>query len=549
MIEQNPTPTIDGSKGAPSILGELRRRGIWKEGTPLRLHLGCGEQHMEGYVNIDYPQENHNVQKPRPDFEADILDLEFPRGSVDEVRLHHVFEHFTRVRALALLIRWREWLRPGGILLIETPDLVGSARTILAPDRPWWHKTSAIRHLAGDQADRWAFHVDHWFPERFQRTLTAMGFEDVRTESVAWTREPHLCNVVATARRSAPDLGRAHQKTVAEEILKESMVAPAEEPMLRVWMRELDEFLATHPGRPAKSGVRLVVFSKDRPYQLDGLLHSMRAHVRDWSEFDLDVLYTTSDADNQAAYAELVRGFGDWPRLNLRREGLFRDDLLDLLEGGEQVLFLVDDAVFTASTSIADAVDLLRKRPDILGVSFRLGGNSRRCYPLGREQKMPAFTSIGGDRISWNWTDADADFGYPLEVSSSLYRVEDLLPILRGESFAGPNSLEDALSRSAVSFRTSRPLLAGMSVAPAFAIPANVVQSTHRNRHGKKSDARTLLQAWKAGLRMDIDALRGVVSDGAHMDWNILPKGFSASSEGSLASKLVAKFRALLSRT
>jgi len=549
MIEPNATPT-EGTKGAPSILDEFRKRGIWKDGSPLRLHLGCGEQHMEGYVNIDYPQENHNVQKPRPDFESDILDLEFPRGSVDEIRLHHVFEHFTRVRALALLIRWREWLRPGGTLLIETPDLVGSARTILAPDTPWWHKTSAIRHLAGDQADKWAFHVDHWFPERFQRTLAAMGFEDVRTESVAWSREPHLCNVIATSKRSAVDLGRASQKASAEEILKESMVAPAEEPMLRVWMRELDEFLAAHPGRPPKKdGVRIVVFSKDRAYQLDGLLRSMRANLADWSEFDLDVLYVASDAENQASYSELARGLGDWQRLNLRREVSFRTDLLDLLEGSEQVLFLVDDAVFTAPTSLSEAAGLLRERPDIVGFSFRLGKNSRRCYPLKREQKLPAFASASGGGISWNWTDADADFGYPLEVSSSLYRLEDILPILQRESFTGPNTLEDVLSRSAVSFRTSRPLLAGLPVAPAFAIPANVVQSTHRNRHGGKLDAGTLLQAWKAGRRMDIEELQGIVPDGAHMEWDVLPKGFSASKNNSMLSTLVAKCRKIFSNS
>ena len=290
-------------------------------------------------------------------------------------------------------------------------------------------------------------------------------------------------------------------------------------------------------------GVRIVVFSKDRPYQLDGLLRSLRAQVRDGSDFDLDVIYATSDAENQAAYGELARGFGDWPRLNLRREVSFRTDLLDLLEGAEQVLFLVDDAVFTAPTSISEAAELLRVRSDVLGFSFRLGGNSRRCHPLKREQKLPAFTLLGGDRISWNWTDADADFGYPLEVSSSLYRVEDILPILRRESFSGPNTLEDLLSRSAASFRTSRPLLVGQSVATAFAIPANVVQSTHRNRHGGEIDARMLLRAWTAGRRMDIDALRGVVPDGAHMDWDILPKEFRPSS---MASRILAHCRKFL---
>lgn len=83
-------------------------------GQPVRLHLGCGEQHFSGYVNIDHPSDQHNVMRSVADIQADVRHLDFPDGSIDEIRLHHVFEHFPRVVALALLIRWHRWLKVGG---------------------------------------------------------------------------------------------------------------------------------------------------------------------------------------------------------------------------------------------------------------------------------------------------------------------------------------------------------------------------------------------------------------------------------------------------
>src|SRR5262249_21774178 len=78
-------------------LSVLKAAGLWQEGEPLRLHLGCGEQHFPGFVNIDYPPEHHRVMQVRADAYANILQMCFPKASVDEIRLHHVFEHFNRV--------------------------------------------------------------------------------------------------------------------------------------------------------------------------------------------------------------------------------------------------------------------------------------------------------------------------------------------------------------------------------------------------------------------------------------------------------------------
>jgi len=225
------------SKGYECPVAELKAKNLWTDTR--RLHLGCGQNRLEGYINIDFPQSEHNVMNVQPDLSADILKLDFPQGTIDEIRLHHVFEHFTRIRALSLLIRWHGWLKDGGILHIETPDIAGCAKT-LASEAPYEVKMRVIRHLSGDQCDSWAFHIDHWFAERFQRTLERFGFEIVSTTPSEYK---NLSNISVIARKTV-SLPRDKLIAAAEELLQESLVSKKhEKKALLVWKRQLQAAL------------------------------------------------------------------------------------------------------------------------------------------------------------------------------------------------------------------------------------------------------------------------------------------------------------------
>lgn len=114
----------------------------------VKLHLGCGEKYLEGYINIDYPPSEHTVMTVKADIYQDIRTLEYNDNSVDEIRNHHLFEHFPRAEALKLLADWRRWLKPGGKLLIETPDFEESARAyIWVPTRK--RRMELGRHIFG----------------------------------------------------------------------------------------------------------------------------------------------------------------------------------------------------------------------------------------------------------------------------------------------------------------------------------------------------------------------------------------------------------------
>ena len=207
-----------------------------------KLHLGCGCIYLEGYVNIDYPRTEHTVQEEAltADLYCDIATLDYPAGSVNEIRSHHVFEHFPRQTALALLCRWTDWLETGGVLRIETPDLMGAAKALTAWRTPYGKKQQIIRHLFGSHEANWAAHWDGWYEARFRHTLEALGYRDIHCVCSCWEA---LYNIDVTAIRGKAWFSFDDYEAMASKILGESLVtfregelSESEKTMHSVWL-------------------------------------------------------------------------------------------------------------------------------------------------------------------------------------------------------------------------------------------------------------------------------------------------------------------------
>ncbi|MES2364325.1 MAG: hypothetical protein V4563_00380 [Pseudomonadota bacterium] len=212
-----------------------------------KLHLGCGTRYLDGYVNIDHPPSEHTVQHALvADRYADITELIYPTGTIDEVRLHHVFEHFPRQITMALLCQWTDWLKPGGLLRIETPDVMASAWALVSPMTSSGARHQIIRHLFGSHEAGWAAHWDGWYKDRFRHTLTALGFRNLKFVRNRWgaTR-----NIEVLATRGDKTFTLEDYRGIVEELLAKSLVthgskwsrktaAGSERVMLDVWMRE-----------------------------------------------------------------------------------------------------------------------------------------------------------------------------------------------------------------------------------------------------------------------------------------------------------------------
>lgn len=86
----------------------------------IKLHLACGEEYKEGYINVDlYPSSTIRV-----DQSFDIKQIPYADNSVDEIVALHVIEHFDFFEGQVALKEWYRVLKPGGKLLVETPDFL-----------------------------------------------------------------------------------------------------------------------------------------------------------------------------------------------------------------------------------------------------------------------------------------------------------------------------------------------------------------------------------------------------------------------------------------
>lgn len=98
---------------------ELER--LKNQSLPVKLHLGCGPNLYEGWINVDgdycVGQAGiviHNLTDPYP----------VDNNCIDEILNIHVIEHIMPDKVPAMLKEWHRILKPGGFVAIEWPDLL-----------------------------------------------------------------------------------------------------------------------------------------------------------------------------------------------------------------------------------------------------------------------------------------------------------------------------------------------------------------------------------------------------------------------------------------
>ena len=259
----------------------------------------------------------------------------------------------------------------------------------------------------------------------------------------------------------------------------------------------------------------VVVFSKDRPLQLHATLSSLHSTCADPHRLRVRVLGYASDDAMATRYGTVAR---EMPWARIVPEDGFKRTLLASCADAPWLAFAVDDALFVRPWSAASAIEALRRHPEVIGVSLRLGRNTTYCYSMDRPQRVPSTCPVEGGWLACEWSREEADFAYPLELSSSIYRGSDLLPELEALAYRNPNELEAALAGRRAAFTRSRPVLLYPETTIAFCAPVNVVQRTFENRAGGSPDhsVAALAKAFDEGLRVDVAALRGYTPRACH---------------------------------
>ncbi|HEX4441411.1 MAG TPA: hypothetical protein VH854_15150 [Thermoanaerobaculia bacterium] len=154
------------------------------DSPPARLHIGCGEQSLPGWINID------NQGLPGVD---QVLDVRrgLPFSGVAAIYAEHFLEHLSLDAGLAFLAECRRVLLPDGVLRLSTPNLD-------------WVMLTHYRGPAAppDDALEDAFRINrafHGWGHQFlynaatlESALAASGFERVERREYGQSDRPEL---------------------------------------------------------------------------------------------------------------------------------------------------------------------------------------------------------------------------------------------------------------------------------------------------------------------------------------------------------------------
>ncbi|MGI9471592.1 MAG: hypothetical protein ACR2NZ_08690 [Rubripirellula sp.] len=117
-----PSTAVLGPKVVPRVSGPLIER------KDVKLNLGCGPMHLDGYINVD------GDSRACADFYIDFSELgdAFAPGSIREILMVHSLSYLNLWQAKNFFVTAFRLISPGGKLIIELPSIEKCSQHLLA---------------------------------------------------------------------------------------------------------------------------------------------------------------------------------------------------------------------------------------------------------------------------------------------------------------------------------------------------------------------------------------------------------------------------------
>lgn len=162
-------------------------KNLHNQNRSVKLHLGCGHQKFQDYINIDGEYMSYD-----PDIIIHDITKPFPLqdNSVDEILTVHVVEHLSRQYPPVMFKEFYRICKKGGIVAMEWPDLLKMCQEVVNnPDCFWTHDKRLVKRtvsgIYGDFArypDPTMLHKWGYSADSMVRLLQEAGFTKVYSE-------------------------------------------------------------------------------------------------------------------------------------------------------------------------------------------------------------------------------------------------------------------------------------------------------------------------------------------------------------------------------
>ena len=147
----------------------------------MKLNLGCGDNLVEGFLNIDKFDD-------AADMKMDMADVDFDDESVDEIVIYQALEHVPWHQTDKILTNCFRMLRKGGKLTVEVPDIGYVAQKICEEgiSQKWHDNIYGGYHRPWDRLrykdaefHQGSIHYQGFDWTKLRNALLFAGFEDV----------------------------------------------------------------------------------------------------------------------------------------------------------------------------------------------------------------------------------------------------------------------------------------------------------------------------------------------------------------------------------
>ena len=271
-----------------------------------------------------------------------------------------------------------------------------------------------------------------------------------------------------------------------------------------------------------------IIFSKDRPAQLDLCLKSIKQNFKDSSK---NIVLYNNTTDFTEAHKILQSEHEDvsfWPQ----GVSLFKDLYAVIASANNNyICFFTDDDIVYQPVKTID-YNLILQNDHIACLSLRMGLNiSERSHDGVVGKDIPVAYREYDDIILWSKTanTYGSYWSYSLSVDGHIFRINDIHQMIdelcilesRYKWKQTPNELEGALQRF---WTTSPNTMVSFKHSAVVNSPNNRVQESHLNRSGDEYSAVShfLLGKYLAGQRINLDYLNFNDIKCPHTEINIL---------------------------